>query len=149
MLPQHIAASKDGERIVPLGIRRVIGVRTPAFSGMSVPMRVRKLYMRAERVTDSGALVFESDSGEVPSKSKTADPSSASMVIFKRMMAPLSRSRVRVYPLIFEKLHLTHVVFGHKGRRCCLFLVLFAMCLSGRPWQGNLFVSARQRYICR
>lgn len=67
---------------------------------MSVPMMVRKLYMRAERVTDSGALRLERLSGPVPVKSNVAEPSSLLISIFRRMTVPSSGDHKQSHPMI-------------------------------------------------
>jgi hypothetical protein len=41
--PAHTAASSDGEMNELGGMTSLMGASTPAFRGMSVPMRVRRL----------------------------------------------------------------------------------------------------------
>ena len=69
-----------------------IGLRQPAFIGISSSTMTRKTYSAAARATGSGALKLFGCCGEVPVKSTVASRAARSTVIFTLMTAPWSVS---------------------------------------------------------
>src|SRR6202044_1806455 len=87
-LPATTAAGYFGDSIDPSGTMMRIGLRQPAFIGMSSSTMTRNTYRTAARVTGSGALKFEDCCGEVPVKSTVASRLSLSTLILTLMTAP-------------------------------------------------------------
>ena len=73
-----------------------IGLKHPAFIGMSSSTITRNTYSTAARVTGSGALKFVGCCGDVPVKSTVASRLCLSTLILTLMIAPWSETALRL-----------------------------------------------------
>ena len=71
--------------MVPGGMRTSKGAKQPEFRGISTAIKTRRQYKMADFATAEGAFRLWYPSAPVPSKSKTAPPSSGSMIILTAM----------------------------------------------------------------